>query len=48
MWQRGQLVGGTADLALAEVNATLGEGLQPLVLPTVRGAWGGAGWPRGL
>jgi hypothetical protein len=31
--QRGQIVGGTADLALADVNATLGAQLQPLVLP---------------
>lgn len=39
--QRGQLVGGTADVALADVNATLGTHLQPLALPAVQGRLGG-------
>ena len=39
--QRGQVVGGTADLALADVNATLGAGLQALVLPSIQGRLGG-------
>lgn len=37
----GQIVGGTADLALADVNATLGPGLEPLALPSVAGRLGG-------
>lgn len=37
----GQIVGGTADLALADVNATLGPGLEPLVLPSIAGRLGG-------
>ena len=37
----GQVVGGTADLALADVNATLGPELEPLVLPSVAGRLGG-------
>jgi len=39
--QRGQIVGGTADLALADVNATLGPQLQALVLPSIQGRLGG-------
>ena len=39
--QRGQIVGGTADLALADVNATLGPELQALVLPSIQGRLGG-------
>ena len=39
--QRGQIVGGTADLALANVNARLGPDLQALVLPSVQGRLGG-------
>lgn len=39
--QRGQIVGGTADLALADVDATLGPGLQALVLPSIQGRLGG-------
>ena len=38
---RGQVVGGSADVALADVHATLGEKLQPLVLPQVQGRLGG-------
>lgn len=39
--QRGQIVGGTADLALADVKATLGTDLQALVLPSIQGRLGG-------
>lgn len=39
--QRGQVVGGTADLALADVNATLGPELRALVLPSIQGRLGG-------
>ncbi|MBV7430644.1 MULTISPECIES: YhdP family protein [unclassified Acidovorax] len=39
--QRGQIVGGTADLALADVNAKLGPDLQALVLPSIQGRLGG-------
>ncbi len=34
---RGQVVGGSADIALAQVRATLGQNLQPLALPQVQG-----------
>ncbi|WP_298212136.1 YhdP family protein [Acidovorax sp.] len=36
----GQLVGGTADLALADVNTTLDPSLQALALPSIRGRLG--------
>lgn len=39
--QRGEIVGGTADLALADVNATLSPELQALVLPRIQGRLGG-------
>ncbi|MFY3385351.1 YhdP family protein [Paracidovorax sp. MALMAid1276] len=39
--QRGQIVGGTADLALADVNTTLAPDLQPLALPSIQGRLGG-------
>ncbi len=39
--QRGQIMGGTADLALTEVNATLGPQLKALVLPSIQGRMGG-------
>lgn len=39
--QRGQVVGGTADLALADVHATLGPDLQALELPSIEGRLGG-------
>lgn len=39
--QRGQVIGGAADLALADVNAKLGPNLEALVLPTVQGRLGG-------
>lgn len=35
--QQGRLVGGAADMALGEVNATLRQDLRPLVLHTVTG-----------
>ena len=38
---RGQVVGGVADVALAEVSVTLGTGLQALELQSVRGRLGG-------
>lgn len=38
---RGQVVGAVADVALAEVNVTLGRDLQALVLQSVRGRLGG-------
>lgn len=44
--QRGQIVGGTADLALTEVNATLGPQLQALALPSIEGRLGGQ-WLEG-
>ena len=46
--ERGQWTGGMADVALADVNATLGENLQPLVLPAVQGRVGGRRLPGGL
>ena len=39
--ERGRAVGGTADVVLADVNATLGDRLSPLVLPSVQGRLGG-------
>lgn len=39
--QRGRVGGGTVDMALDEVNATLGEDLRPLALRTVTGRVGG-------
>ena len=45
-WQRGQLAGATVDMALGEVNATLGQDLRPLVLRTVTGRLGGR-WLEG-
>ncbi len=39
--QRGQIVGGTADLALADVNTTLAPDLQALALPSIQGRLGG-------
>ncbi len=38
---RGKLVGGVADIALAQVKVTLGAGLQALELQAVRGRLGG-------
>ena len=39
--QHGRAVGGTADVALADVKATLGDRLSPLVLPSLQGRLGG-------
>ncbi|HVE54525.1 MAG TPA: TIGR02099 family protein, partial [Ramlibacter sp.] len=39
--QRGQVVGGTADVILQDVQATLGPQLQPLALQSVSGRLGG-------
>jgi uncharacterized protein (TIGR02099 family) len=39
--QRGQIVGGVADVALADVNTTLAPDLQPLALPSIQGRLGG-------
>ena len=39
--ERGRAVGGIADVALSDVNATLGEKLSPLVLPSLQGRLGG-------
>lgn len=39
--ERGQPVAATADLALADVNATLGQRLQPLALDALQGRLGG-------
>ena len=38
---RGQLTGGTADVALAGVNAQLGKALKPLALTAMAGRFGG-------
>lgn len=46
--QRGQLAGGTADLALAGVNTTLGARLQPLELRSVAGRVGGRRFADGF
>ena len=37
---KGQLVGGTADVALAEVDVTLGQGLKALALESIKGRLG--------
>ena len=39
--EKGQLVGGTADVVLSDVSASLGPDLQPLLLPGVSGRLGG-------
>ena len=46
--RRGEIVGGTADVALAGVNATLGSQLQPLALQSVEGRLGGQRFPDGF
>ena len=38
---RGQITGGTADVALAGVNARLGKALKPLALASMAGRFGG-------
>ena len=45
--KRGQPVAATADVALADVNATLGQRLQPLALASVQGRLGGQRRPDG-
>ena len=45
---RGQVTGGVADVALGQVNVTLGAGLQPLELQSVRGRLGGKRLPSGF
>lgn len=45
---RGLIAGGTADLALSDVSATLGPGLAPLALQTVSGRLGGQRRPNGF
>ncbi len=44
----GQITGGTADLALLEVNAQLGKSLQPLALQAVSGRFGGRQFANGF
>lgn len=46
--ERGRLAGGTADVALADVSATLGPDLQPLELPQVQGRVGARRSPEQL
>lgn len=46
--ERGQPVAATADVALTEVNATLGQRLQPLALASVQGRLGGRRQPGGF
>lgn len=46
--EKGQLVGGTADVVLSDVSATLGPDLQPLALQSVSGRLGGKRLAAGL
>jgi uncharacterized protein (TIGR02099 family) len=46
--ERGQVVGGVADVALADVQVTTAAGLPPLALPTLQGRLGGRRLPGGL
>ena len=46
--EKGQLVGGTADVVLSDVSATLGAQLQPLALRSVSGRLGGKRLPEGF
>lgn len=46
--QRGAVVGGTADVALADVDATLGPQLQPLQMQSVAGRLGGQRFADGF
>lgn len=46
--RNGELEGGTVDMALAEVNTTLGTGLQPLALQSVQGRISGRRLATGL
>ncbi len=45
---KGQLLGATADAALAQVNVQLGEQLEPLMLRSVSGRVGGRRLPGGF
>ncbi|MDI1338537.1 YhdP family protein [Polaromonas sp.] len=44
----GQITGGTADVALQEVDAQLGKALQPLALQAVTGRFGGRQFANGF
>jgi len=44
----GQITGGTADVALLEVEAQLGKALQPLALQAVSGRFGGRQFANGF
>lgn len=44
----GQITGGTADVALLEVDAQLGKALQPLALQAVSGRFGGRQFANGF
>jgi uncharacterized protein (TIGR02099 family) len=46
--QRGAVAEVTADMALADVQATLGAGLEPLALRLVSGRFSGSRWPGGM
>lgn len=46
--ERGRLVGGTADVVLAQVDATLGANLAPLALESVSGRLGGKRFTEGF
>ena len=46
--ERGQWIGGVADVALTDVNTTTAPGLMPLVLPMVQGRLGGRRLHGGL
>lgn len=46
--ERGQVVGGVADVVLSEVNARLGPDLEPLGLQHVSGRLGGKRLPHGF
>lgn len=45
---RGELIGGTADVALTGVDVQLGKSLQPLTLDFVTGRFGGRQLPDGM
>lgn len=46
--ERGRIVGGTADVALADVDATLGTDLAPLALQSLSGRLGGKRFAEGF
>lgn len=45
---KGQITGGTADVALTDVGAQLGKALEPLALQSVSGRFGGSQLPDGF